>query len=91
MECERSPSDQQLGRLAASLPLDFIKDLFFQLGLKAEKLEELDRDYPNTADLKFFALWEWKRSSSNATFEQLKEAFIKMKHDHHKLCEVYFC
>ncbi|XP_076086166.1 uncharacterized protein LOC143056873 [Mytilus galloprovincialis] len=89
LEIEQCPTDQQIGRLVAGLKLEVVKELFVHLEMPMNKWDEIEHNYPCSADLKMFALWEWKQKAEMPTFGALKYALTKVNQDFHKLCEVF--
>lgn len=88
LEIEQCPTDQQIGRLVAGLKLEVVKEIFVHLEMPMNKWDEIEHNYPCSADLKMFALWEWKQKAEMPTFGALKYALAEVNQDFHKLCEV---
>ncbi|OPL21609.1 hypothetical protein AM593_05368, partial [Mytilus galloprovincialis] len=87
LEIEQCPTDQQIGRLVAGLKQEVVKELFVHLEMPMNKWDEIEHNYPCSADLKMFALWAWKQKAEMPTFGALKYALTKVNQDFHKLCE----
>ncbi|VDI02013.1 Hypothetical predicted protein [Mytilus galloprovincialis] len=88
---DSNPNDRHLGRLAAEMTIEETRKMYIHLKEKNpvsswDNIKESSNRW--VFDVKMNALYDWKKSSKNATFKQLQNSLKEEDIDIHKLCQI---
>ncbi|VDI37628.1 Hypothetical predicted protein [Mytilus galloprovincialis] len=88
---DSNPNDRHLGRLAAEMTMEEIRKIYMHIKEKkpAQSWEIINESInKGSFDVKINALYDWKKSTPNASFKQIQRSLTVEDIDIHKLCQV---